>query len=291
MLLGLIAGAGALLSHLQIRQRRANGLRLVVPSLLIHGDEAGKAHTLVGGAEHMTGALGVDGHGVKHGVCHLGGQKPAPDQLVQLVLIRCQAAADLVGVQLHMGGADGLVGILSVALGLEGMETSVIIAIAIAMADKVRRGGHGLFGKPQGVGTHIGDKTQRALAGHIHAFVQLLSHHHGLLGSEAQLPGSLLLQGGGGEWGRGGTLLLRLFHIGNGKIFSGDVGNHLRGLLLAGKLLLLGAAVIVGNETAGLALTGEIYIQRPVFLRLESPDFILPIHYQTGGNALHPAGA
>ena len=193
VLLRLIVGAGAFLPHLQIRQCRTHGLCLVVPPLLIHGDETGKAHTLVGGAEHMTGALRINGHGVKHGTRHLGGQKTTPDQLVQLVLIRGQAAPDGIGIQLHMGGADGLVGILSVALGLEGMETSVIIAIAITMTDKVRRGGHGLFGKPQGVGTHIGDKAQRALACHIHAFVQLLGHHHGLLGGEAQLPGCLLL--------------------------------------------------------------------------------------------------
>ena len=56
----------------------------------------------------------------------------------------------------------------------EPKKAPVKMHTAMAMADKVRRGGHGLFGKPQGVGTHIGDKTQRALACHIHTFVQLL---------------------------------------------------------------------------------------------------------------------
>ena len=174
-------------------QRGAVGLRLVVPSLLIDGNEAGEAQALVGGAEGMTGTCGIDGHGVIHRVGHLACQEPAPDQLIQPVLIPGQAGAHPLGIQLHMGRTDGLVGILCPCLGFIDMERAIIILLAVAAADEAGGGGHRLVGKAQGVGTHIGNQAQGTLALHIHAFIQLLGDHHGTLGGHVQLAGSLLL--------------------------------------------------------------------------------------------------
>ena len=73
----------------------------------------------------------------------------------------------------------------------------------------------------------------------VYAFVQLLGDHHGLFRREAQLPGRLLLQGGGGE-GRGGiALLLRFFDVGNVEFLPVDVADHGKGISLVFQLPLL----------------------------------------------------
>ena len=193
MLFLLNLGGSGLLPCRQIRQRRTHGFALVIPAFLINGDEAGEAHTLVAGAENVAFTLGIDGHGIINGICHLGSQETAPDQLVELVLVSRQAFPDPLRLQLHMGGADGFVGILRPGLGLENVVLSIIIGITVAVFDKPCGSIHGLVGKAQGVGTHVGDEPCGPLACHVHAFVQLLGDHHGLLGGKAQLAGGLLL--------------------------------------------------------------------------------------------------
>ena len=71
-----------------------------------------------------------------------------------------------------MGGADGFVSILRTGFGFEHMEFSVVVFLAIAPADEICGGSHGLIGKPQRVGTHIGNEAGGALAQNIHAFIQ-----------------------------------------------------------------------------------------------------------------------
>ncbi len=67
----------------------------------------------------MTAALGIDGHRIIYGICHLCGQKTAPDELVEPVLLLAQGGLNLLRVQLHMGGTDGLVGVLGPRLGFK----------------------------------------------------------------------------------------------------------------------------------------------------------------------------
>ena len=74
----------------------------------------------MGGTEQMGGSGDINGHAVVSGVGHLTGDEPAPDELVQLVLLRRQTLAHSVRVQVHIRGTDGLVGVLSAGLGLEG---------------------------------------------------------------------------------------------------------------------------------------------------------------------------
>ena len=47
-----------------------------------------------------------------------------------------------------MGGTDGFVGILGIALGLKHMELTVIIALTVAGTDEIRGSSHGFIGKP-----------------------------------------------------------------------------------------------------------------------------------------------
>ena len=289
MLLLLDVGGKRLLPHREVWQRRADGLLLIVPSFFVNGNKAGEAQTLVAGTEHMSGAHGVNGHGVINGAGHLRRKEAAPDELIQLILIGGQTGAHPFRLQLHMGRPDGFVGILRPRLGLEYMVLAVIILASVAAADKPSGGIHGLVGKPQGVGTHVGDQAGGAFSCHVHALVQLLGDHHGLLRREAQLPGRLLLQGGGGE-GRGGiALLLRLFHVGNVKFLPVDVADHGKGLFLIFQLPLLFLAPVAGDKGAGLAHAVQCHVQRPVFLGLERPDFIFPVNHQPGSNGLDAA--
>ena len=283
-------GGQGLLIHLQIRQRGAVGLRLVVPALLIDGNEAGEAKALVGGAEGVACARRIDGHGIVHRIGHLACQEAAPNQLIQPVLVRRQAAAYPLRIQLHMGGTDGLVGILGTGLGFIHMEGAVVIVLPIAAADKIGGGGHGLVGKPQGVGTHVGNQAQGTLALHVHALIELLGNHHGPLGGHAQLAGGLLLQGGGGEGRRCRALLLRFFHIGNHKGAVLHIVDDGLGLGFVFQLPLFLLAVIVGHKAAGLSLAVQGHVQGPILPGLECTDFIFPVHHHPGGHGLDTSG-
>ena len=141
----------------KFRQGAAHSLGLLVLALLVHRQEAVEFHALVGGTEGMSGTPGVDGYRIIQGICHLGGQEPAPDQLIQPVLVLGEAPLNPFRVQLHMGGTDGLVGILGTGLGLEGMEAPIVVGSTVPALDETLRRSHGLIAEPQGVGTHIGD--------------------------------------------------------------------------------------------------------------------------------------
>ena len=274
----------------KLRQGAAHSLGLLVLALLVHRQKAVEFHALVGGPEGMAGTPGVDGYRIIQGICHLGGQEPAPDQLIQPVLVLGQAPLNPLRVQLHMGGADGLVGILGTGFGFEGMEASIVVGSTIPAFDKAFRRSHSLVAEPQGVGTHIGDQTQGAFPFHIHAFIQLLGNGHGALGGHVQLPGSLLLQGRGGKRRRCGALLLRPLHTLHRKLLTGDVSNDGIHLCLVFQLDFLGIAVIPGSKGTGLLHQGQIHVQRPILLGLEGSDFVFPVHHQPGGYGLNSAG-
>ena len=91
----------------------------------------------VGGAEQMGAGVDVDGQTVVDGVGHLAGQEAAPDQLVEPVLLLRQALAHQLRGQFHVGGADGLVGILCVGLGLKAAGLGRIIVCAVAGHDEL----------------------------------------------------------------------------------------------------------------------------------------------------------
>ena len=283
-------GSGSLVAHSQLRQSSADSFRFLVPALFVDGDEAGETERGMGAAEHMTRALGVDGNRVIDGIGHLGCQKTAPDQLVQPVLVLVQAVSYPLRIQLHVSGTNGFVGILCRGLCFESMELTIIIGCPVAILDELGCCSHGFIGKPQRVGTHVGNQTQSTLTGHVHAFIQLLGNGHGALGSEAQLSGGLLLQGRSGKGRRSGTLLFCLLYVGNGKILAGHIVDDGLSLFLIFQFPLLLLAPVTGGEAARFTQKIQLGIQRPVFLGNKCPDLIFPVHNQTGGNGLNTAG-
>ncbi|MPN50775.1 hypothetical protein SDC9_198408 [bioreactor metagenome] len=67
--------------------------------------------------------------------------------------------------------------------------------------------------------------------------------------------------------------------------------DDLLGLLLAVELHFLVSAVKLGLEgTLVRQHPLQIGLDRPVFLGLKGPDLLLPLHHQTGGHRLDPAG-
>ncbi len=264
---------------------------VVVLPLLIHGGKAGELHGRVVGTIDMPVGHHINGHGAVYRIGHLAGQEAAPDELIELVLLRGQAFANLLGNQVHIGGADGLVGILGIALAFEAAGLRRIIRLPVSGQNQVLCRRQRLLRKAQRVRTHIGNQTHSALAGDVDALIQLLRHGHGAPGCHIQLAGGLLLQGGGDK-GRGGlTLLLALLHGLHHKGAGGRFPHHLLYLLTGVELRLFVPPVVVGQEAALIGVQAlKSDLQGPVFLGLEGTDFLLPLHHQAGRHRLDPSG-
>ena len=238
--------------------------------------------------------VGLDLHAdaVVHGVCHLAGHIPAPDQAVEAVLLAGEILFQLLRRPVHVAGADGFVGVLGVGLGLIAVGLFGAVGAAVPAGDKLPGGGDGLLGKAQRVGTHIGDEAHGALALNVHALVKLLGDGHGAPGGHGELAGSLLLHGGGGEGRRGTAVLVGaldgLDHKGL-VLRLADNGIHILGGL---QLRLLAAfAVIMGGKGDLLhVIAQEISVQRPVFLGLELLDLTVAVIHHAGGDRLDTAG-
>ena len=291
LLLGLHPGVFQLLPLLQVGQRGLDLAGLLVLALLVHRQKARELHLGPAGLEHIPGAGDLQVHAVVNGGGHLAGQEAAPDQLIQPELLRGQVLFDALGGQLHVGGADGLVGVLCPGLGLEPPGGVRQVLLPIPGGGKLPGGGNGLVGQAQGVGTHVGDKTHGALSLDIHALIQLLGDGHGPPGAHVQLPAGLLLEGAGDKGGRGRAgLVLAL----DGADLEGgglDGGQNLVHLLLGFQLLLLLPAVELGLEAAGVGGDPvQQHLQSPVFLGDEGADLLFPLGHQAGGHGLDPAG-
>ena len=78
-------------------------------------------------------------------------------------------------------------GILCTGLGLILPGDGGHIALAIAATDEIARIVLCLIADAQRIGTHIGDKTDGALTGNIHTFIQLLGDGHGAARGHIQL--------------------------------------------------------------------------------------------------------
>ncbi len=87
MLLLIHTPDGRLIPLLQVRQGRTGSLHLLILPLFVHGNKAGKLQALMRRFKQMPAALRVNRHGVINGIGHLRGQKTAPNQLVQPVLV------------------------------------------------------------------------------------------------------------------------------------------------------------------------------------------------------------
>ena len=168
-------------------------LAVVVARLLVNGGVAGEFQVAGTRVELVSARHNLRAHAVVHGVRHLGGQKAAPDQAVQTVLLTRQITLDLLGRQVDVRGADGLVRVLRAGLGLVVAGGLGIVALPVAPQNKRLRCGDGLFGDAQRVGTHVGDETHRALARDVHALIELLGDGHGAARRHVELARGLLL--------------------------------------------------------------------------------------------------
>ena len=276
------------LSLSEVRQGRLDFLLLVVLSLFVEGGEAGKFEALVVGPEHILPALGLDGHVVVEGAGHLRGGEAVPDQLIEPELVLVEVGPYPLRVQLDITGPNGLVGILRGGLGLVAVGLAVVILAAPAAQDIVLGRRQRLFGDSLGVGTHIGDEAHGAHAGNLHAFIELLRQRHGALGRHAQLPGRLLLQGGGDKRRRrGAPLLAALDALHLEGLPPAGVGDSLN-LGFAAQLPFFRIAVKPRGEGARLVHPVQIHVDGPILLGLEGPNFILPVHHQPRGHRLDP---
>ena len=180
--------------------------------------------------------------------------------------------------------------VLCARLGLIGTGGCGHIFLAVGTLDVLGSPCARLIRYAQRVGTHVGDKAHGALAGDLHALVELLRDHHRAARGHVELPRSLLLEGRGDEGRRGRALLFGFFDARDRECAGLQLVQNGLHILLAGKLALLRVAVVMGRKAARLADAAEIHIQRPVFLRLEGADLVFPVDDQTRGDRLHAAG-
>ena len=264
----------------------------VVAALLVDRQIAVEQDHLAGGPQAglAIGALQLDGGALDAGALHLGGDHPLPDQLVEPAKISVQPQG--AGIAGQAGGSDCFVGLLGV-LGLGAIDARLLghIVLAVDAGDDHPGLVQGLGRGLDAVGPHVGDQAD-GLAADVHALIELLGGLHGALSREAELAGSLLLQGRGGE-GRCRRALGRLLlHRGDGEAggLDGGLGGFGGGLVAQVELgqalgLMLDQA---GHE--GVAPGRHVGVDRPVFLGLEPLDLELAVDDQAQGHRLHPAG-
>ena len=179
--------------------------------------------------------------------------------------------------------------VLRTGLGLIRARLAGMILRAVVLDDERLCRGERLVRQTLGVGTHIGDETDRAAVGNIHAFIQLLRDRHGAPRRHAQTAGSLLLQGRGDERGRGAALLLAALDARDLKRLGGHGGNDLVGRGLVRNVhLLIGRAIKARAERARAAVKQRV--KQPVFLRLEGADLIFTVDHDARGHRLHTSG-
>ena len=281
------------LQRLPLGQRRQRGglfLLVIVAGFLIHGGVAGELQAARARAEFMHARGDLDGDAVIDGVRHLAGEEAAPDEPVEAVLLARKVALEALGREVHVGGTDGLVRVLRAGLGLEAAGRGGIIVLAVAAEDESLRGGERLLADAQRVGTHIGDQAHGALAGDVHALVELLGDRHGAARGHVELAAGLLLERGGGERRGGRALLVRALDALDREHRALRVGDDRVDLLAGGGLELLAVfAVIVRGEGLMARLVEELRVERPVFLGLEALDLLFALVHHARGDGLHTA--
>ena len=237
-------------------------------------------------------ASGVDVHVclVEDGGIHLRRHESAPDQCVELKKIAVQIRSKAFRTPIHRGGTDGLVRFLSRLLRF--VVDRVVRQVDFAefrlyqVADFVQ----GLLGNPRGVRSHIGDQPHGPFIADVHAFVESLGQDHGLLDGIIELACRVLLQFARDEGGDRVALLLppvdslydelRIFH---------PVDDPTDCLFVADLPLLSVEQPGLRGEFRGLR-SRQPRDQVPVLLRLEGPDFLLPLHDHSHGYGLNAPG-
>ena len=268
--------------------------RIVAP-FLVKLEEAGKADHAAGSAKAMAAIAGsdIDRGAFQAGIGHLAGNGALPDQLVELVLLVAQHAAQAFGQAAHIGGTDRFMRFLGVfGLGLVGTRLFGHEFGAEFRADHPAGGIDGLPGQGDAIGPHIGDQP-RGFAADVDALIQALGDVHGHLGAEAQLARGFLLQCRSGE----GRLRAALDRFGrnlcNAVILPLQDLHGGFGGLAGGEGEFLDPFPVKAHKTGRQRrplLRLEFAADRPVFARLEGLDLEFAFADQAQRHRLHPPG-
>ena len=281
-----------LLPLIQRRQKVNLFFLLVVARLLIYRRIAGKLEAAGAGMELMLLCRDLNAHTVVDGVSHLAGKKTAPDQAVEAVLLTGKVVLDPLRRQFDVGGTDRFVRVLRTLFGLKAARGGRIIVLAVAAENKRPGGAERFLAQAQGVGTHVGDQAHRALAADINALIELLGDRHGAARRHIELAGSLLLERGGRERRRGGTLLVRALDAFDGKHRVSDLRHDGIDLLRRGRLLLFPVfTVVMGKKFLLRRRIEKLCVQSPVFFRRKGSDLLFTVIDHARGDRLHTAGA
>ena len=259
---------------------------------LVDGNEAGEGQHLAAGPEHAVADGDVDGGGIELRRCHLAGQRALPDHGVELELLGRQEGLDRFRGAEDRGRPDGFVrflGVLRLVLVAD-RALGQVVGVKV-FADVIADFGQRVVGQHHGVGTHVGDQADLALAD-IDPFVELLRGAHGAVGGHAELAHGFLLQGRGGERCSRTARLLFLFHRRHADRLArqGREDTGLRRFVGDVELVELAAQPVgqAGGEFLPALVAVEVH--RPVFAGFKGADFRLAFADQPQGRALHPAG-
>ena len=94
---------------------------------------------------------------------HLRGDEAHPNQAVEFQLVFGQILLHHLRRAENGGGPNGFVGVLRVFLGLIDVRRFGQKAFAVAFGDHAAHFGQGVVGNARGIGTHVGDQTDRRL--------------------------------------------------------------------------------------------------------------------------------
>ena len=151
------------------------------------------------GAENVVAALDLDLCLVIHGGRHTARHEPAPDEVVELVLVRGKVLADRVRGSVDIGRPDRLVRILRARRGLGGSRRAEV-PLAVRVLDPALDLGVGIGRDPGRVRAHVGDQPCGTFGSELDSLIQLLGHAHGGKRAHPKAAGRVLLHGRRDVW-------------------------------------------------------------------------------------------
>ncbi len=290
------------------RNRRQHRLAIgqiglgIVRAFDVRPEIAGKLDRLADGLERRPVDLDADGDAVSAGVGHLAGDRPLPDQVVELELVGTEASAERFReVEIVAGGPNRLVGLLRVLhLRLIHARRRRQVFVAVLRSDQTPGRLDRHRGQRGRVGSHVRD---------VAVLVKALGHLHRVPGGESVLAVRLLLQRAGRK-GRIGARACTVCLPGSppGMATERSRSSQFRRLTLVEQqqsriLQVAGGRIEVAagrdlsaphRDQLGLegraARLGEASQQVPERGRLKGHPLSLTLDDQPYRDALHPAG-
>ena len=170
-------------------------------------------------------------------------------------------------------------------VGIGGQEL-----LAVTLGDKIPHIADGVVGDARGIGTHVGDETDRAFFAHFDAFIQPLRQHHGALHAEAQLTRGFLLQRRRDERRHRVALLLAGADGFDDVIGAIERRDDRVRLFLVADFGAIGSDPEEARSEHGRLLGVQIDVDGPVFLGDERADLAFALHDQPQRHGLHASG-